>query len=239
MNILIKMALRAGLSALALGIAGSASAATVYDAFASFNGTQGAGNFSYGYSVGTTNTLFETNAGCPVPGTTCLKSTVNGDGNVPVALKSPTAFPFSTLAVPDDRLVLHPGPNSRVFLNFVAPVAGNYTFRSSFNIQDVAPTGVDIFEFGTLNSGSFDLYQTSLNGSAINVTFLDNFTMTAGQNFGWMIDNGGFYNNDSVGVNFTATLGAVPEPASWALMIAGFGLVGFAMRRRATTIGFA
>jgi hypothetical protein len=28
--------------------------------------------------------------------------------------------------------------------------------------------------------------------------------------------------------------GDVPEPASWALMLAGFGLIGFAMRRRAT-----
>lgn len=32
---------------------------------------------------------------------------------------------------------------------------------------------------------------------------------------------------------------AVPEPASWAMMIAGFGLVGGAMRRRATTVTFA
>jgi hypothetical protein len=29
------------------------------------------------------------------------------------------------------------------------------------------------------------------------------------------------------------SVGAVPEPASWAMMIAGFGLVGHAMRRRA------
>jgi hypothetical protein len=27
--------------------------------------------------------------------------------------------------------------------------------------------------------------------------------------------------------------GSVPEPASWAMMIAGFGLIGGAMRRRA------
>jgi PEP-CTERM motif len=33
--------------------------------------------------------------------------------------------------------------------------------------------------------------------------------------------------------------GAVPEPASWALMIAGFGLVGGAMRRRATKVSYA
>jgi hypothetical protein len=41
----------------------------------------------------------------------------------------------------------------------------------------------------------------------------------------------------SAGVTFdnvTLGSGAVPEPASWALMIAGFGLVGAAMRRRQT-----
>ena len=35
------------------------------------------------------------------------------------------------------------------------------------------------------------------------------------------------------------TAGAVPEPATWAMMIAGFGLVGGAMRRRSTKIAFA
>ncbi len=33
--------------------------------------------------------------------------------------------------------------------------------------------------------------------------------------------------------------GAVPEPASWALMIAGFGLAGAAMRRRQAIVSFA
>ena len=31
-------------------------------------------------------------------------------------------------------------------------------------------------------------------------------------------------------------IGSVPEPASWAMMIAGFGLVGAAMRRRAVAV---
>jgi len=46
--------------------------------------------------------------------------------------------------------------------------------------------------------------------------------------------------------NFTAGLdnvsvigGAVPEPASWAMMLGGFGLVGGAMRRRRTAVRFA
>ena len=32
-----------------------------------------------------------------------------------------------------------------------------------------------------------------------------------------------------------APLGAVPEPESWALLVAGFGLTGAALRRRAIT----
>lgn len=32
---------------------------------------------------------------------------------------------------------------------------------------------------------------------------------------------------------------SVPEPATWAMMIVGFGLVGGAMRRRKTTVAFA
>jgi hypothetical protein len=37
--------------------------------------------------------------------------------------------------------------------------------------------------------------------------------------------------------NFSIT--PVPEPASWAMMIGGFAIVGAAMRRRRTSIAFA
>lgn len=36
-----------------------------------------------------------------------------------------------------------------------------------------------------------------------------------------------------------APISGVPEPATWALMIAGFGAVGVAMRRRRTSVAFA
>ncbi|WP_372917730.1 PEPxxWA-CTERM sorting domain-containing protein, partial [Sandarakinorhabdus sp.] len=35
---------------------------------------------------------------------------------------------------------------------------------------------------------------------------------------------------------FDASLFGVPEPASWAMLIAGFGLTGAAMRRRRTVV---
>ncbi len=46
--------------------------------------------------------------------------------------------------------------------------------------------------------------------------------------------------NDSFKVNgITYTTSAVPEPATWAMMIGGLGLVGMSMRRRKTAVSFA
>jgi hypothetical protein len=49
------------------------------------------------------------------------------------------------------------------------------------------------------------------------------------------VDNQGFFNMGVDNVSVLATTGAVPEPATWAMMLMGFGAVGFAMRRRKQT----
>ncbi len=46
------------------------------------------------------------------------------------------------------------------------------------------------------------------------------------------------YNTDPLGraagsdIDAVGILAAVPEPATWALMILGFGVIGYSMRRR-------
>ena len=47
------------------------------------------------------------------------------------------------------------------------------------------------------------------------------------------------YSNRAAYDNIHVSTGAVPEPASWAMMVGGFGVVGSAMRRRKTAIRFA
>jgi hypothetical protein len=47
---------------------------------------------------------------------------------------------------------------------------------------------------------------------------------------------GGGYESDNHTVGFYTSLGGVPEPATWAMLITGFGLVGVAMRRRRAVI---
>ncbi|HWI84784.1 MAG TPA: PEPxxWA-CTERM sorting domain-containing protein [Sphingomonas sp.] len=51
-------------------------------------------------------------------------------------------------------------------------------------------------------------------------------------------DVNGYFGGSSSSA-FTLTTGSVPEPASWAMMVGGFGLIGGAMRARRTNVSFA
>jgi len=100
---------------------------------------------------------------------------------------------------------------------------------------------------------SFDLGNDNGYGASVSfggVTLLSNpgnsgyvhysFTTTALDNSGLsfsFFNPPAYYNLDNVVVEAN---GAVPEPASWALMLGGFGLVGGAMRsRRKAAVSFA
>ncbi|BAK64866.1 hypothetical protein SLG_01910 [Sphingobium sp. SYK-6] len=103
----------------------------------------------------------------------------------------------------------------------------------SFSYNYAGSLGTDLF----LESGkSYEVYAAfnllATPGSMPGEITMDALhTSTIG-----IVAPGGSFTSESgafLGFDKTPTPGAVPEPASWAMMIAGFGLIGNTMRRRA------
>lgn len=246
-------------AALGAIVVAAPAAAQTYDAFNGFQGNPiqdgpGAenginnGNFIYGTvneSTPNTGTFFTVNSNCVIAQSVCLQaSTAGGNDSLPgVYAGGNPVNQYSTVTVPQDRLLLHPGNNTDlVAALFVAPTAGVYRLFATFNSQDSSPTGIDVFRLGVESNGAppFNFGQIGFNTTS---TFSDFqlVTLNASQAIGYGIGNGGNFFNDSTGLQFTVFAG-VPEPTTWALMIMGFGMVGGAMRRRAkvrTTVAFA
>jgi hypothetical protein len=112
--------------------------------------------------------------------------------------------------------------------------------------------GADSLFYLNLRSGpSIGVYTE--NGSQVNRTiggwqsyfsanaYVTGLSFGAGSGFGSNFV--GFVDNVSVrspnGNNFVLNFEAVPEPATWAMMIGGFGFIGAAARRRSTKVVFA
>ena len=75
-----------------------------------------------------------------------------------------------------------------------------------------------------INSGTNDFFSSSIVPG--DVPFSGEFDYTSSGGSGIQFTS----------VNFSPVMSAVPEPATWAMMIAGFGLVGGTMRRRKTAV---
>ncbi|WP_010543554.1 FxDxF family PEP-CTERM protein [Sphingomonas elodea] len=92
--------------------------------------------------------------------------------------------------------------------------------------------------------GDLDITSVFFNGIELTGTknarnenvFVNDVPVTAGK-VNQIIINGVGRGNGSYGAQ--AVFAPVPEPASWAMMIGGFGFVGAAMRRRNVRVAFA
>lgn len=74
----------------------------------------------------------------------------------------------------------------------------------------------------------------NFNGGQLKVTLND-----ADFNEGYKDLDKGVYNGTKISANFQLLGAAVPEPATWAMMIAGFGMAGAMVRRRRHAIAAA
>jgi len=214
----------------ALSVASAAHAVT-YDAFESFDGTQGAGGFIYlklPSGPGQMATQLSASGACVVTSNFCLQ---DGAG-LPGVYKSLTTFGEGTYTVPDDRLLAHPGATNPLAILFVAPEANDYDFVLNLDVLDRSPSGVGIAFLTNVGGTPVATPTGVLNAQNLTLGRSGTVTLAKGDVFGFIINNGGNYSNDSIGVNFTLDSAGVPEPAAWALMILGFGGAGAMLRRR-------
>lgn len=101
--------------------------------------------------------------------------------------------------------------------------SGGFTFATS-------STGTAFYILG--NGGLLGVPTGYVSGAPLDAT-----TTFGGQTFASLGVTPGTYNytvpNDTITLNVGALVAAVPEPATWAMMLLGMAGVGFAMRRNA------
>jgi hypothetical protein len=237
MSIFGRVSAAALVAGFTLGMAGAAQAVT-FDAFTAFDGTSSvSGPFSFGSIDPTTNIFTLLGAGnCAayISDTVCR-------GTLPGVYKTSTGAHVSgSVIVPADKLILHPGDGVNGLLaaiEFTAPTAGNYFFDLTAAQSDTDAHSQTAFVLADFGSGIFGVAGDTLTTSHTSTSFSGGTLLTAGQKVIFAISNdNGSYFDDSTAVSFQVEQSAVPEPASWAMMIGGFGMIGAAMRRRQRTV---
>ena len=89
-----------------------------------------------------------------------------------------------------------------------------------------------------------NLFNVYVDGSSSPVTSFDatGLGLTHGKIGLYGYNNGSSFDNVNLTGTLFASTSSVPEPATWTMMLVGFGIVGFAMRKRSnarTTVSYA
>lgn len=201
-------------------------AATVDDAFASFNGTQGAGNFYYGKFGGGVFTSFTPCGAIDFPTTSCL-----GSASYPYFARAASPGPHFGATLPMDRLLTHTTLGAGALITWIAPVAGEYRIDGVFSLhhQDRhLGNGIGVVgSYLPFGEAVQTVPRFVLNQAEATVSLVRSFA--AGDRYTFSLDANGNNGYDLGGINVVATrlseAAVVPEPGTWAMLIAGFGLV--------------
>ncbi|WEK44155.1 MAG: PEPxxWA-CTERM sorting domain-containing protein [Candidatus Sphingomonas colombiensis] len=109
-------------------------------------------------------------------------------------------------------------------------VLGSLDTYNSLTLHFVGGSSITYVGGQIINDLVFPSGNQSANGS--------NGVVTYNANGGPLI-NGATFSSEQNSFEFDNLARAVPEPATWALMILGFGAIGGAMRRRRTSVAYA
>lgn len=104
-----------------------------------------------------------------------------------------------------------------------------FTINYRYHTDDSAGAAYD--HAGVFINDEFFEFSPVVSGG--NFTLLGQFShlLAAGDSYGLYINS-----TDGSGGRGTLSIGGVPEPTTWALLIVGFGLTGAAMRRRSAAL---
>lgn len=210
----MKMKLKIALAAGALSLSTSAHAATVnIDLSGASTGTQisaPGGSFAQIFAG-------QTVVGASISGSPTGPLTLAAAGTINVAFFAPGVSPAA------NSLLSQPGNAAPLSILFDS-LADSLTFTmgsanagSILNVNSFAENGSLLGSTQIVMLDGYNIYNLSGLGNFKGLTFFDN--------------------NDPAGVRFmnlsyNSVAGGVPEPAAWAMMLAGFGMAGAAMRRR-------
>jgi hypothetical protein len=250
-----------------LPLAGAASAAQL-DLVGDFGASAfayGSGNFS---GATPSFTAFQSHySDCfNVSGLNCVTSgpsgATPGSSNLPGIGLGEGALNFITVNVPADTLWAHPGnsADADAVIRFTAQAAGLYTLDGLFSrldnmtsgSNDPGNNGVSVAIYQTTGSVTSEIWSSSaLAGAGVTEGTTASYDFSAllgaGDILSYVVNYNGNYYNDSTGLRGTisfspggndAGVGSVPEPASWAMMLGGFGVIGGTLRRRQRVISF-
>lgn len=151
------------------------------------------------------------------------------------AADGPNALRFWGPSYSDLTNVAWGTPSANGASIFLAAVGGSSITLNSFSLGAWPNTdrGTSYSIFDGLGNTLFSSGPLTIDGT---ISSLFNVGLTSSTGLGIKFGPDSF-NVGIDNIDFSvAGIGAVPEPASWALMIAGFGLVGSAMRRRKPSV---
>lgn len=160
-----------------------------------------------------------------------------------VAVADPASAQTVITLVPGANGSLTGGFEQEVIAGSVASPA-NFTSTFTFTLPATGVTSASITSVATMMSNDLDFTSVLLNGTALTLgstgqtefRFIGNLPTAPGVQT--LIVNGIARGTGSFGgsISFSPTA-AIPEPATWALMLLGFAAVGFSMRRNKAAIG--
>jgi hypothetical protein len=210
-------------------LAASASQAAAYDATIDFQTAANPGAvWSYGYSAGP-DTTYTFTAFDKAEGTGWTMAGYNTLGTPAAWVNSSGVTQFG---VANGQLSLHPGPvgfGDLAILRFTADHSGDYNVAGQFYAGDIGSMSGAVVKNGQLSSPLQSFASTDDSS-----TFAFNsLHLNAGQTLDFVVGNNGsfYYGNTPVSVTIQ-DVSAVPEPETYAMLMAGLGLVGLIARRK-------